>query len=154
MWRNPVMFVVEIVTTLTTVLFVRDLIVGNGGLGFSLQINIWLWFTVLFANFAEAVAEGRGKAQAASLRRAKTETMAHRVMPDGRRPSCCAGTALRAGDIVLVAGRRDHPRRRRSDRGRRLGQRSGDHRRIRAGDPRGRRRPLGGHRRHAGDVGL
>ena len=67
MVRNPVMFAVEIVATLTTVLFLRDLVTGAGGLGFSFQINLWLWFTVLFANFAEAVAEGRGKAQAATL---------------------------------------------------------------------------------------
>ena len=76
MISNPVMFVVEVVATLTTVLFIRDLVTGGGGLGFSFQINLWLWFTVLFANFAEAVAEGRGKAQAATLRKAKTETMA------------------------------------------------------------------------------
>jgi len=101
LWRNPVMFVVAIVTTLTTVLFVRDLLAGAPGLGFALQINIWLWFTVLFANFAEAVAEGRGKAQAASLRRAKTETMANRLLADGSTETV-AGTALRAGDVVLV----------------------------------------------------
>ena len=64
---------------LTTVLFVRDLVTGAGGLGFSFQINLWLWFTVLFANFAEAVAEGRGKAQAATLRKAQTETVAKRL---------------------------------------------------------------------------
>ncbi len=69
MIRNPVMFMVEIVATLTTILFLRDLVTGAGHLGFAFQINLWLWFTVLFANFAEAVAEGRGKAQAASLRR-------------------------------------------------------------------------------------
>ena len=73
---NPVMFVVEIVAALTTILFFRDLFTGGKNLGFSFQINLWLWFTVLFANFAEAVAEGRGKAQAASLRRTKTDTMA------------------------------------------------------------------------------
>ena len=60
MMRNPVMFVVEVVAALTTVLFIRDLITGAGNTGFSFQINLWLWFTVLFANFAEAVAEGRG----------------------------------------------------------------------------------------------
>src|SRR5471030_2777961 len=76
MIRNPVMFTVEVVATLTTILFVRDIVVGNGGLGFAFQINLWLWFTVLFANFAEAVAEGRGKAQAASLRQTKTDAMA------------------------------------------------------------------------------
>src|SRR5215469_10131917 len=76
MISNPVMFVVEIVAALTTILFFRDLVVGNKSLGFSFQINLWLWFTVVFANFAEAVAEGRGKAQAASLRRTKTEANA------------------------------------------------------------------------------
>ncbi len=71
---NPVMFVVEVVATLTTILFFRDLAeTGGTHLGFAFQINLWLWFTVLFANFAEAVAEGRGKAQAASLRKTKTE---------------------------------------------------------------------------------
>src|SRR5215475_15574106 len=75
MIRNPVMFTVEVVATLTTILFIRDLVTGGSGLGFSFQINLWLWFTVLFANFAEAVAEGRGKAQAATLRKAKTETV-------------------------------------------------------------------------------
>src|SRR6201996_6398254 len=72
MVRNPVMFTVQVVATLTTVLFIRDIVSGAGHLGFALQINLWLWFTVLFANFAEAVAEGRGKAQAATLRKAKT----------------------------------------------------------------------------------
>src|SRR5579859_3874061 len=73
MVRNPVMFAVEVVATLTTILFLRDLVVGAGHYGFALQINLWLWFTVVFANFAEAVAEGRGKAQADTLRRTKTE---------------------------------------------------------------------------------
>ena len=71
MARNPVMFVVEIVASLTTILFVGDIAVGAGDLGFSFQIDLWLWFTILFANLAEAVAEGRGKAQAASLRKTK-----------------------------------------------------------------------------------
>src|SRR5262245_11702223 len=103
MIKNPVMFTVEVVATLTTVLFIRDLLVGNGGLGFSFQINLWLWFTVLFANFAEAVAEGRGKAQAATLRKARTETTAKRLA------SACdkawakvPATRLRKGDLVLV----------------------------------------------------
>ena len=77
MVRNPVMFAVEIVAALTTLLFLRDLRrPAPAATAFSFQINLWLWFTVLFANFAEAVAEGRGKAQAATLRRSKTETMA------------------------------------------------------------------------------
>src|SRR5689334_19856231 len=65
--KNPVMFVLEIVTALTTIILVRDLLTGSGNIGFEFQIILWLWFTVLFANFAEAVAEGRGKAQAATL---------------------------------------------------------------------------------------
>src|SRR5246500_1816184 len=73
---NPVMFVLEIVTILTTIILVRDLFTGGGHIGFEFQIVIWLWFTVLFANFAEAVAEGRGKAQADTLRRQRTETQA------------------------------------------------------------------------------
>ena len=101
MWRNPVMFVVEVVSTLTTILLIRDLLTGAPHLGFAIQINIWLWFTVLFANFAEAVAEGRGKAQAASLRRTKTEAMARRYRPDGTLEDVAA-TALKVGDIVFV----------------------------------------------------
>ena len=103
MIRNPVMFTVEVVATLTTVLFIRDLATGAGGLGFSFQINLWLWFTVLFANFAEAVAEGRGKAQAATLRRAKTDTVAKRLadVADKHWESLPAAR-LRKGDIVLV----------------------------------------------------
>ena len=73
---NPVMFVVEIVTVLTSTIFIRDLITGGEYLSFTFQIILWLWFTVLFANFAEAVAEGRGKAQADALRRTRTETQA------------------------------------------------------------------------------
>src|SRR5687768_7507847 len=74
--RNPVMFVVAVVAALTTVLFIRDVAIGADDVGFSFQIILWLWFTVLFANFAEAVAEGRGKAQAATLRQTKTELKA------------------------------------------------------------------------------
>ena len=78
--KNPVMFVVEIVAALTTIIFVRELIAGGGEhMGFTFQIIVWLWVTVLFANFAEAVAEGRGKAQAATLRKARTETTAKRL---------------------------------------------------------------------------
>jgi potassium-transporting ATPase ATP-binding subunit len=102
MIRNPVMFVVEVVATLTTILFLRDLVTGAGNYGFSFQINLWLWFTVVFANFAEAVAEGRGKAQAATLRRAKTETMAKLLTGTGVEWSQVAGTALKPGDVVLV----------------------------------------------------
>jgi K+-transporting ATPase ATPase B chain len=102
MMRNPVMFVVEVVATLTTILFIRDLVTGAGNLGFSFQINLWLWFTVLFANFAEAVAEGRGKAQAASLRKTRTETLAKRLNGDGKGWRPVPAADLKPGDIVLV----------------------------------------------------
>src|ERR1019366_5092288 len=83
--RNPVMFVVEIVSVLTTILFLRDLLTGGENLKFTFQIIVWLWITLLFANFAEAVAEGRGKAQAAFLRKARTDTRAKRLIdPNGR----------------------------------------------------------------------
>jgi K+-transporting ATPase ATPase B chain len=103
MVKSPVMFVVEVVATLTTVLFVRDLVTGGAGLGFSLQINIWLWFTVLFANFAEAVAEGRGKAQADSLRQTKTDTMA-KLLDQASSTTWrnVEAAALKQGDVVLV----------------------------------------------------
>ncbi|RUY52399.1 potassium-transporting ATPase subunit B, partial [Mesorhizobium sp. M7A.F.Ca.CA.001.05.1.1] len=101
--RNPVMFVVAVVSALTTVLFVKDLVSGGGNLGFTLQIIIWLWFTVLFANFAEAVAEGRGKAQADSLRKARTETKAKLLTGEDRtKYKLVPGTSLKVGDAVLV----------------------------------------------------
>ncbi|GAB1583442.1 potassium-transporting ATPase subunit KdpB [Phyllobacterium phragmitis] len=101
--RNPVMFVVAVVSALTTVLFVKDLATGAGNLGFSFQIILWLWFTVLFANFAEAVAEGRGKAQADSLRRSRTETQAKLLAGDDRSDyKLVPGTSLKVGDVVLV----------------------------------------------------
>ena len=102
MWRNPVMFVVEVVATLTTVLFLRDLVTGGGRLGFTFQIVLWLWITVLFANFAEAVAEGRGKAQAATLRKARTETMAKLLREGSKQWTEVAAASLKVGDLVLV----------------------------------------------------
>jgi K+-transporting ATPase ATPase B chain len=102
MMKNPVMFVVEVGSVVTTVLLARDLMRHSGSFGFDLQITLWLWFTVLFANFAEAMAEGRGKAQAETLRRAKSETIANRLLPSGgveRVP----GSQLRAGDLVIVS---------------------------------------------------
>ncbi len=98
--KNPVMFVVEVGAVITTVelFFPRN----AGELGFELQITLWLWFTVLFANFAEAMAEGRGKAQADTLRKARAETMARRLRPDGRTDEL-PGSKLRAGDLVLVS---------------------------------------------------
>jgi potassium-transporting ATPase ATP-binding subunit len=101
--KNPVMFVVAVVSVLTTVLFLKDVATGGQSLGFSFQIIIWLWFTVLFANFAEAVAEGRGKAQADSLRKARTETQAKLLSSDDRADfKIVPGASLKVGDIVLV----------------------------------------------------
>jgi len=102
--RNPVMFVVEIVSAATTVIFVRDLFGGAmGDAAFTGQLSAWLWFTVLFANFAEAVAEGRGKAQAETLRKTRTETVAMRLRNvDDEHGERVPATQLRRGDIVLV----------------------------------------------------
>ncbi len=106
--RNPVMFVVEIVTVLTTILYVRDLLTGGENLKFTFQIIVWLWITLLFANFAEAVAEGRGKAQAATLRKARTDTRAKRLIdPNGKSgmKDVIEGVSaidLAPGDVVLV----------------------------------------------------
>jgi K+-transporting ATPase ATPase B chain len=102
MMGNPVMFVVEVGSVLTTVLLVRDVLRHQGQFGFNLQITLWLWFTVLFANFAEAMAEGRGKAQADALRKARSETVGNRVLPDGRIEKI-AGSKLRSGDLVSVS---------------------------------------------------
>jgi K+-transporting ATPase ATPase B chain len=101
--KNPVMFVLEIVTALTTVVLVRDLLAGGEHIGFELQIVLWLWFTVLFANFAEAIAEGRGKAQAESLRRQRTETQAKLLTGSDRSAfRLVPSTSLKMGDVVLV----------------------------------------------------
>src|SRR6201997_3454350 len=80
--KNPVMFVVEVGAALTTVFVVKDAFTGAGGTLFGVQIALWLWFTVVFANFAEAMAEARGKAQADTLRKARSETMARRLKPN------------------------------------------------------------------------
>src|SRR6202047_3285367 len=101
MMRNPVMFVVEVGSAVTTVLLILERMQGQPGFRFNLQITLWLWFTVLFANFAEAMAERRGKAQADALRRAKAETMANRLLPDGKTETV-PGSKLRSGDMVLV----------------------------------------------------
>jgi potassium-transporting ATPase ATP-binding subunit len=102
MIKNPVMFVVEIVAALTTVIFLRDLVTGGEHLGFTFQIILWLWFTVLFANFAEAVAEGRGKAQAESLRKTRTESQAKLLSGSNGTVRLVPGTSLKVGDVVLV----------------------------------------------------
>jgi K+-transporting ATPase ATPase B chain len=102
MIKNPVMFVVEVVAALTTVIFLRDLVTGGASLGFTFQIILWLWFTVLFANFAEAVAEGRGKAQAESLKKTRTESQAKLFSGSDKTYRLVSGTSLKVGDIVLV----------------------------------------------------
>jgi len=102
MIKNPVMFVVEVGAVLTSIQLGWNAVQHAGQIGFGLQITLWLWFTVLFANFAEAMAEGRGKAQADTLRKARAETEAHRLCADGT-SECIASSKLRAGDIVIVA---------------------------------------------------
>jgi K+-transporting ATPase ATPase B chain len=101
MMGNPVMFVVEVGSVLTTILLVRDIAQG-APIGFELQITLWLWFTVVFANFAEAMAEGRGKAQADNLRKTRTETTAHKLLPSGQTQVVNA-TQLRKDDVVVVS---------------------------------------------------
>src|SRR6202521_5301750 len=108
--RNPVMFVVEAGAVITTIIFVLDLFNGTPGLSgpnnelFVGQITVWLWFTVVFANFAEAMAEGRGKAQAATLRQARKETPAKKLANGkrGNAPTVVPASTLRKGDVVLV----------------------------------------------------
>src|SRR5882724_2247365 len=104
MMKNPVMFVVEVGSVLTSLQLVRGLIrpvPGVTDIGFELQITVWLWFTLLFANFAEAMAEGRGKAQADTLRKARSETKASRLLPNGK-TEIVTSSCLRAGDVVFA----------------------------------------------------
>ncbi|PWT90535.1 MAG: K(+)-transporting ATPase subunit B [Proteobacteria bacterium] len=102
MMKNPVMFVVEVGAAITTLELLREFLHRTPDFAFSLQITLWLWFTVLFANFAEAMAEGRGKAQAETLRKARSETRAHRVKPNGEMEEVL-GSKLRCGDVVIVS---------------------------------------------------
>jgi K+-transporting ATPase ATPase B chain len=105
--RNPVMFVVYVGSILTTLLWVQALVgKGEASAGFIFAVSIWLWFTVLFANFAEAMAEGRGKAQAASLRKARRDVQAKRLREPrrGAEYGLVSGASLRKGDVVLVEG--------------------------------------------------
>jgi K+-transporting ATPase ATPase B chain len=99
--RNPVMFVVEVGAAVTTFFFIRDAVQHTGTAGFDFAISAWLWFTVLFANFAEAVAEGRGKAQADALRRTKSDSTA-RLLLDGGNEERVPSTSLRKGDRFVV----------------------------------------------------
>src|SRR3954449_520353 len=100
MMANPVMFVVEIGSVITTALL---MVHPHQDFRFNLQITLWLWFTVLFANFAEGMAEGRGKAQAETLRRARSETMANRIIGNDGRTEHVPSSKLRAGDMVFVS---------------------------------------------------
>ena len=102
MMKNPVMFVVEVVAALTTVIFIREWLSGSEHLGFTFQIIVWLWITVLFANFAEAVAEGRGKAQAASLRQTREETKAKLIVDGKDLVVPTPAGELKPGQVVLV----------------------------------------------------
>ncbi|HUJ94898.1 MAG TPA: potassium-transporting ATPase subunit KdpB [Terriglobales bacterium] len=102
MMGNPVMFVVEVGSVITSVLLLQNILRHEAGFGFNLQITLWLWFTVLFANFAEAMAEGRGKAQADTLRKARAETIAHRLLANGSVEDV-PSSKLCAGDMVVVS---------------------------------------------------
>src|SRR6267154_149580 len=102
LYKNPVMFVVEIGALVTTIDLVHGVATHAAGFGFSLQITVWLWFTVLFANFAEAMAEGRGKAQAETLRKARAETQANRLCADSS-IEVVPSSKLRSGDVVVVS---------------------------------------------------
>jgi high-affinity K+ transport system ATPase subunit B len=153
--KNPVMFVLEVVTALTTVILIRDLVIGGAHLLFEFQIIVWLWFTVLFANFAEAIAEGRGKAQAETLRRTRTQTQAKLLTgPDLRSHRLVPSIDLKVGDVVLVEASDMIPSDGEVIEGVASRERGGDHRGVRAGHPRIRRRPLGGDRWHPGDLRL
>src|SRR5271157_1522711 len=100
LWKNPVMFVVEVGAVITTFFMFRDVFVGVRAIGFQLQISLWLWFTVLFANFAEAMAEARGKAQADTLRKTKTDSIAKRILA-GDKIEEVPASRLRAGDQCI-----------------------------------------------------
>lgn len=101
LWTNPVMFITEIGAFLTTLFIIKNIFAGAGVSAFEIQISVWLWFTVLFANFAEAVAEGRGKAQAETLKKTRTSTVARRLQ-DGREEKVSAAE-LRKGDLVVCS---------------------------------------------------
>src|ERR1700748_110441 len=100
MMGNPVMFVVEVGSVITTVLLLAH---ANLAFKFNLQITLWLWFTVMFANFAEAMAEGRGKAQADTLRKARSETMANRILGNDAQVEKVPSSKLKAGDLVFCS---------------------------------------------------
>ncbi len=113
--KNPVIFVVEVGAALVLLFLVRDIATGAGGIGFELQIDLWLWFTVLFATFAEAMAEARGKAQADTLRKTRSDTIANRLVEGGRLEQVSVVEAPRRRCRGLQRGR-GHSRRRRGHR--------------------------------------
>ncbi len=175
--KNPVMFIVEIGSVLTTLLGLAALLgsgepawvaleaglapaeaaaLARGSAPFILAIAVWLWFTVLFANFAEAMAEGRGKAQADSLRRSRQDVMARKLSGASRsaKETRVAASALRRDDVVLVEAGDTIPGDGEADPGRRLGRRKRHHGRERAGHPRKRRRSQRRHRRDTCALGL
>ena len=155
--KNPVIFVTEVVAAFVTLLWLRDLVLSAGEPWFSGQIAAWLWFTVIFANFAEAIAEGRGKAQAEALRRTRTDTLAKRlIMPETheRLYSKVSALQLVPGDLVLVEAGDLIPADGEVVEGIASVNEFGDHRRIRPGHPRVGRRPFGGDGRHDGAVRL
>jgi hypothetical protein len=143
--RNPVMFVVYVCAALITALWLQTLFGHGEAATWFIGANaLWLWFTVLFANFAEAMAEGRSKAQAASLRSLQKRGTAKKLRAPrhGERWDAIDTSALRIGDVRAGRGRRHHAVRRRGDRRRCLGGRKRHHRRIGAGHPRSGRRLL------------
>ncbi len=158
--RNPVIFVTEIVSAVVTAFFVRDLLAQNGAAFFSGQIAAWLWFTVLFANFAEAVAEGRGKAQADALRRTRSDSHAKRLIDPQNKSGMkdvyegVSALDLKLGDLVLVEAGELIPGDGEVIEGVASVNEFGDHRRVRAGHPRGGRRPFRRYRRHDGSLRL
>ena len=147
MMKNPVMFVTEVGALITTVgLFFRP---AGESLGFGLQVAIWLWFTVLFANFAEAMAEGRGKAQADAFRKTRTQTIANRILASGATEQVPAET-LRKGDVVIVSAGEMIPADGEIIEGVATVDESAITGESAPGHPRGRRRPERRHRRHPG----
>ena len=156
-WRNPVMFVVYIGSILTTILWVQSLFgQGEAPSGFILAITLWLWATLVFANFAEAIAEGRSKAQAASLKSARKDTIAKKLARAERDAPSTPTRLAPAAPRRSRPGRAGRPRagRRRGRRRRGGDQRKRGDRRKRAGDPRRGQRLQHGHRRHRRAVRL
>lgn len=155
--RNPVMFLVYVSAVLTTALYVCSLFgVADARPGFILAVAVILWFTVLFADFAEAIAEGRGKAQADALRAARQDVTANKIPSPDRRDEITRvkSACLRKGDLVLVGVGEQIPADGEVIDGAASVDESAITRRIRAGHPRIGRRPQRGHRRHDRPFGL